>query len=141
MRILAIDLGDVRTGLAICDKNEMLASPLMVITERGRERLAEQIADIAQREGAGQLVLGHPINMNGSLGPRSELVRYFAALLATKTALPIELIDERSTTLSAHQILNTTNVRGQKRKQTVDAVAAVLILESYMQRRKNMGQG
>ena len=88
---------------------------------------------------AEQLVLGHPINMNGSLGPRSQLVRDFAELLATKTELPIDLVDERATTVRAHQILSTTNVRGQKRKQTADAVAAVLILETYMQRRKNAG--
>jgi putative Holliday junction resolvase len=139
MRILAIDLGDVRTGLAICDKGEMLASPIGVITERSRERLADTIVQIAKEEGAEQLVLGHPINMNGSLGPRSQLVRDFAELLATKTELPIDLVDERATTVRAHQILSTTNVRGQKRKQTADAVAAVLILETYMQRRKNAG--
>ena len=137
MRILSIDLGDVRTGLAICDPGEMLASPLRVITQRNRDKLADEIAAIAVAEGAGIIVLGHPINMNGTLGTRSELVQAFAALLAGHTDLPIELCDERATTVSAHQILNTTDVRGKKRGAVVDAVAAVLILETYLGKRKS----
>jgi putative Holliday junction resolvase len=136
MIILSVDYGDARTGLAVCDGGERLASPAGVIAERSRERLAAQIAEKAAQLGAGEIVLGHPINMNGTLGPRSEMVRAFAALLKTAAGLPVVLWDERRTTVSAIGILNETDVRGKKRKAVVDAVAAVLILENYLAYRR-----
>lgn len=137
MRILSVDLGDVRTGLAICDPSETIASPLKVITQRNRDKLLEEISAEAAAHKAGIIVVGHPINMNGTLGPRSELAAEFAGLLRESTGLEVELCDERATTVSAHQILNAADVRGKKRKATVDAVAAVLILETFMLKRKN----
>ena len=140
MIILAVDYGDVRTGLAVCDKSELLASPVTVITERNRARLAAHILAQAKALGAGEIVLGNPLNMNGTAGPRSELAHELAQTLREQSGLPVVLWDERSTTVSAIGILNQTDVRGKKRKAVIDAVAAVLILESYLAYRKNHAQ-
>lgn len=137
MKILAIDLGDARTGLAICDQMEMLASPLEVVTLHNRDKLAVYIADAAKNQRAELVVMGHPINMNGTLGVRSEVVKEFAQKLQPLLEVPLVLWDERSTTVSATQILNETNVRGAKRKAVIDAVAAVIILENYLAYRRN----
>jgi putative Holliday junction resolvase len=137
MIILSVDYGDARTGLACCDAAEMLASPVGVIAEHNRDRLIARVAEKARELGAGAIVVGHPVNMNGTLGPRSELARQFAQQLGQHSGLPVSLWDERSTTVSAHGILNVTDVRGKKRRAVIDAVAAVLILEGYLAFRKN----
>ncbi|MEG1849444.1 MAG: Holliday junction resolvase RuvX [Oscillospiraceae bacterium] len=137
MKILAVDYGDARTGLACCDEGERLASPVEVLTEYNRDRLADRITARAVELGVGEIVLGHPVNMNGTLGPRSELAREFSALLEQRSGLPVTLWDERRTTVSAANILNTADVRGKKRKAVIDAVAATLILEGYLAYRKN----
>ncbi len=136
MVILSVDYGDVRTGVAVCDKFEMLASPVCVITERNAEILADKIKDIAAERKAQKIVLGLPKNMDGTEGFRAERCKEFSGLLNEKTGLPVVLQDERLTTVSAHNILNETNTRGQKRKAVVDAVSAVLILEDYIQKNK-----
>ena len=136
MVILAVDYGDARTGLAVCDKSELLASPLCVIAEKNAAVLAEKIAAAAEETKAEAIVLGLPKNMDGTEGFRAEACRAFAETLAAATGLPVTLRDERLTTVSAHGILNATDTRGKKRKQTVDAVAAVLILEEYLRYRK-----
>lgn len=137
MIILAVDYGDARTGLAVCDKGELLASPVAVITEHNRERLAAKILEQAAALRAEEIVVGNPLNMNGSAGPRSALAQQLAQTLHEQSGLPVTLWDERSTTVSAIGILNQTDVRGKKRKAVIDAVAAVLILESYLAYRKN----
>ncbi len=137
MVILSVDYGDVRTGVAVCDKNELLASPVGVITERRAERLAEKIASLAAQYGAERIVLGLPKNMDGTEGFRAQACREFAALLESEAGLPVVLRDERLTTVSAHNYLNATDTRGKKRKETVDAVSAVIILEDYLAYRKN----
>lgn len=137
MIILAVDYGDARTGLAVCDKGERLASPVAVITEYNRERLAAKILEQAAALHAEEIVVGNPLNMNGSAGPRSALAQQLAEMLREQSGLPVTLWDERSTTVSAIGILNQTDVRGKKRKAVIDAVAAVLILESYLAYRKN----
>ena len=136
MVILSVDYGDVRTGVAVCDKFEMLASPVGVITERNAEILADKIKDIAAEKKAQKIVMGLPKNMDGTEGFRSERCKEFSELLKEKTGLPVVLQDERLATVSAHNILNETNTRGQKRKAVVDAVSAVLILEDYIQKNK-----
>lgn len=136
MIIMAVDYGDVRTGLAVCDKNEILASPVAVITESDRERLIEKIIDYARERRAEAFVVGLPKNMDGSEGFRAEACREFAGMLAEKSGLEIQMYDERLTTVSAHNALNATNTRGKKRKAVVDAVSAVMILEDYMSFRK-----
>lgn len=135
--ILAVDYGDVRTGLAVCDPLEMLASPVGVLHQTNAEKLCEEIAEIAAERKAERIVLGLPKNMDGTEGFRAESCREFSRLLAQKTGLSVELQDERLTTVSAHQALNMTNTRGKKRKAVVDAVSAVIILEDYLRRTKN----
>ena len=138
MIILGVDFGDARTGLAICDKGEMLASPIGVISEHDFDRCMEKVADAAKEHRAQMIVVGFPKNMNGTIGERAELCRLFADGLQKLTNLPVELWDERCATVSAHSYLNVTNTRGKKRKAVVDAVAATIILESYLGYRKNV---
>ncbi|MCD8220021.1 MAG: Holliday junction resolvase RuvX [Ruminococcus sp.] len=137
MIIMAVDFGDARTGLAVCDKSELLASPAGVITERNFERCMEKVAAAAKENGAEMLVVGYPKNMNGTIGARAELCQKFADGLQKLANLPVVLWDERCTTVSAHAYLNATNTRGKKRKAVVDAIAATIILESYLGYRKN----
>lgn len=137
MKILSIDYGDARTGIAVCDKDELLASPVAVISEYNRDKLIARILEHVRELRAEEIVVGNPLNMNGSAGPRSALAQQLAADLQTQSGLPVTLWDERSTTVSAIGILNQTDVRGKKRKAVIDAVAAVLILESYLAFRKN----
>ena len=140
MKIMGIDFGDSRTGLALCDKSEFLASPLCVIQEKDFEICAKKVAEQAKEQKAEFLVIGYPKNMNNTIGERAEKCQAFAELLHQLTGLDYALWDERCTTVSAHQYLNTTNTRGKKRKAVVDAVAAVIILESYLGYRKNQGR-
>lgn len=140
MKIMAVDLGDARTGLALCDQSELLASPLTVIHEKGMKALLHKIAQAAADSGAGQIVVGHPRNMDGTAGDRAQKCEEFARRLGKIAGIPVELWDERNTTVSAHGYLNETDVRGQKRKDIVDAVAATIILESYLRYRKNQGK-
>lgn len=138
MKILAVDYGDTRTGIAVSDRTEFLATPVATITERNAQRLAQKVADAVKEQGAELIVVGLPINMNGTKGPRAEKCEAFAQMLRELVECPVEMWDERSTTVTAHNILNTTNVRGKARKAVVDTVAATIILESYLEyRRKN----
>lgn len=134
---MSVDYGDVRTGVAVCDKNEMLASPVKVITETDRDVLSDDIANEAVRLKAEMIVVGLPKNMDGSEGFRAEACREFASLIEEKTGIDVALYDERLTTISAHNALNVTNTRGKKRKSVIDAVSAVMILEDYMSYRRN----
>ena len=136
MIILAVDLGKVRTGIAVCDKNEILASPLTVIRQTNLEQLADEIAALAQAQRAEALALGHPLNMDGSAGESAQRAEHFAELLRARTGLPVALCDERGTTVTAHRYLNDTDTRGKKRKAVVDAVAAVIILQDYLEYRR-----
>lgn len=137
MRILAVDLGKARTGLAVCDEGERLASPAGVIQEYNREKLAAAVAEKAKSCGVGEIVVGLPRNMDGSEGESAQNARFFAEQLHLLTKLPVALQDERGTTITAHGYLNETDTRGKKRKAVVDAVAATIILEDYLMRRRN----
>jgi putative Holliday junction resolvase len=141
MKIMAVDFGDSRTGLACCDKSEMLASPAGVISEKNFEECIKKTAQAAIDNKADIIVVGHPKNMNGTLGERAQKCQDFAQKLKELANKPVELWDERCTTVTAHNYLNDTNTRGKKRKAVVDAVAATIILESYMGYRKNSGKG
>jgi putative Holliday junction resolvase len=132
MIIMSVDYGDVRTGIAICDKMQIIASPVCVITEKDRERLIDKINEIAIERKAERICVGVPQNMDGSYGFRSDACRELGKLLEEKTGLTVAFQNERLTTVSAHNILNAVDVRGKKRKAVVDAVSAVLILEDYM---------
>lgn len=139
MRILAVDLGKARTGLAVCDEGERLASPVGVIQEYNREKLAAAVAEKAKAHGVGAIVVGLPRNMDGSEGESAQGARLFAEQLRELTELPVVMQDERGTTVTAHGYLNETDTRGKKRKAVVDAVAATIILEDYLMRRRNGG--
>lgn len=132
MVIVSVDYGDTRTGIAACDKLGMLASPVCVITEKNREKLIEKISEIAKEKKAERFCVGMPRNMDGSYGFRSDACKEFGEALQSATGIPVVFRDERLTTVSAHGILSANDVRGKKRKDIVDAVSAVLILEEYL---------
>ena len=135
MKILAVDYGDARTGIAISDLLCSIVGSTTVIHSRNPEKTLDAICQLVQENGVGEIVMGLPRNMNGTEGPRAELCREFAQRLEEKTGLKVALWDERRTTVEAHNILNDHNYHGKKRKNTVDAVAASLILEGYLTRR------
>lgn len=137
MRILAVDLGLVRTGLAVCDAGEVLASPLYCIQEGNPEKVPAKVMEAALAEKVEMIVVGHPKNMDGSCGESAKRAERFAQLLREMTDLPIELWDERMTTMSAIGFLNETDVRGKKRKEVIDAVSASIILQNFLDHRKS----
>ena len=137
MKILAVDLGKARTGLAICDEGELLASPLAVVQEHSLDRLCQAIAEAARAQNAKLLVVGLPRNMDGSEGESAQNARAFGARLERESGIPVAFCDERGTTITAHNYLNATDTRGKRRKAVVDAVAATIILENYLMYRKN----
>ncbi len=139
MKIFAVDLGLARTGLAVSDPREMLASPVGTLEEYNPERLVQRVAAIAAEQGAELLVVGHPRNMDGSRGESARRAEAFAQTLGEATGLPVELWDERMTTVSAIGYLNQTDVRGKKRKQVVDTVAATIILQDFLDSRRLRG--
>ena len=124
MRVLAIDYGDARTGIAVSDLTGSIVGRTEVIHSRNAQKTAEAIRALAAETGAQALVMGFPRNMDGSEGPRAALYREFAALVEQVCAMPVTLWDERRTTVEAHQILSDCNYHGKKRKNTVDADAA-----------------
>ncbi len=133
MKIMGIDYGDARTGVAISDLLCSIVGSTAVIPSRNTEKAIADIVRLVQENGVGEIVVGLPKNMNGTEGPRAELCREFAAKLEQATGVKVVLWDERRTTVEAHNILSMHNYHGQKRKNTVDAVAASLILEGYLQ--------
>lgn len=137
MIILSVDFGDARTGIAVCDKFEMLASPVCVVSEKDFQECIKKVSEIAIENRAEQIVVGYPKNMNGTIGERAEKCQLFADRLKELSGIPVVLWDERCTTVTAHNYLNITNTRGKKRKSVVDAVAATIIFESYLAFRKN----
>ena len=136
MRVLAVDYGDARTGIAVSDLLCSIVGSTTVIHSRNQEKTIEQIKAIVKEKEVTELVVGLPRNMDGSEGPRAQLCREFAQKLEQKLGLPLTMWDERRTTVEAHQILSDHNYHGKKRKNTVDAVAASLILEGYLGFRK-----
>jgi len=136
MKIMAVDYGDARTGIAISDALGMLTGFTTVIHAYTPEKVASAIKDLILEHRVEEVVMGYPKNMDGSEGPRAALYKEFAARLEETTGIQPVLWDERRTTVDAHRILSQNNVRGKKRKNTVDAVAPSLILEAYLSFRK-----
>lgn len=136
MRVMGVDYGDARTGVAISDLLCSIVGTTTVIHSRNAEKTITQLCQLVEREGVGEIVVGLPKNMDGTEGARAELCRQFAAQLEEASGVPVALWDERRTTVEAHNILSQHNYHGQKRKNTVDAVAAGLILEGYLAFRK-----
>ena len=137
MIIMSVDLGKARTGIAVSDKGEGFAFPKTVINEYNTEKLVTKISEWAKQLCAEEIVVGLPKNMDGTLGWRAEECSEIAEKIKAATSLPVVLWDERCTTVSAHTALNFTDTRGKKRKEVVDAVAAVIILEDYLAYKKN----
>lgn len=131
-KIMGIDYGDARTGVAISDLMCSIVGSTCVVPSRNREKAVADIVKLAKDNMVGEIVVGLPRNMDGSEGPRAELCREFGKILGEATGLPVQMWDERRTTVEAHNILSQHNYHGKKRKNTVDAVAASLILEGYL---------
>lgn len=136
MKIMSIDYGDVRTGVAISDIRGILASPLCVIKESYQPKLVDKIIELIIENKAEKIVIGLPRNMDGTYGYRCDECKSLGEAIAEKSDVKIVFEDERLTTVMAHNILSDNNVRGAKRKQTVDAVSAVMILQSYLDKNK-----
>lgn len=136
MRIMGIDYGDARTGVAISDLLCSIVGSTYVVPSRNTEKAIADIVRLTKENQVGQIVVGLPRNMDGTEGPRAELCRAFAEQLRQAAGLPVAMWDERRTTVEAHNILSQHNYHGKKRKETVDAVAASLILEGYLAYRK-----
>jgi len=141
MRIMAIDYGDVRTGIAVSDETATLTGEAWVIREKNHLTVARSIADEAAARSVSAIVVGYPKNMDGSIGPRAEKSERLVESLRGLCDIEVVLWDERLTTMSAHQILTDTGRHGKARKNTIDAVAASLILEGYLQSLRTRGQG
>ena len=137
MVIMSVDLGKSRTGIAVCDKTEFLASPYTVIFEKSPNKLPEKVAQAAKEVKAELIVVGLPKNMDGSEGESAQNARDIAKKIQDLTGLETVMQDERGTTITAHNFLNTTNTRGKKRKNVVDEVAATIILQDFLDKRKN----
>ncbi len=136
-KILGVDLGDARTGLAVSDSLGFLASPVGTIYSTYIVETAKKVAAAAKEHNVTKIVLGLPVNMNGTEGPRAEKIREFAKLLEKELeGITIEFFDERMSTMAAHQILNMTDTRGKKRKEVVDTLSAQIILQNYMDSHK-----
>ncbi len=135
-KIMGIDYGDARTGVAVSDLLCSIVGSTCVVPSRNREKALADIVKLARDNGVGEIVVGLPKNMDGTEGVRAELCREFAEILREATGLPVAMWDERRTTVEAHNILSQHNYHGKKRKNTVDAVAASLILEGYLAYRK-----
>ena len=137
MKIMAIDYGDARTGVALSDLTCSIVGAVTVIHSRKEETVLDELERLVKEHEVGEVVMGFPRNMDGSEGPRAALYRDFAAKLSERLGMEVKLWDERRTTVEAHNILSAHNYHGKKRKNTVDAVAAGLILEGYLAFRKN----
>ncbi len=138
MIIFGIDYGDVRTGISVCDKNETFASPVSSIIQRNRDKLIDEIITLIKEYSVDLLVIGLPKNMDSSIGERARKCIEFADLLTEKSGIPHIMRDERLSTVSAHLALNYTDTRGKKRKSAVDQVSAVIILQDYLDYKRNL---
>ncbi len=137
MLIMSVDLGKVRTGIALSDNSESFAFPKTVITEPNPQKLIDKICDCAKEYSAELIVVGLPRNMDGSEGSRAEECKAIAEQIQAESGIQTVMWDERCTTVSAHTALNYTDTKGKKRKNVIDAVAAVIILEDYLKFRQN----
>lgn len=138
-RVLGVDYGDRRTGLAISDASRFLAGGIGTVAEGGMRQTAVKVAAVAEEHDAKVIVIGMPKNMDGSEGASADKIRAFAELLRPLTAAEIVFFDERVTTMAAHRILNMTDTRGAKRKSVVDTLSAEIILQNYLDRAKHVG--
>ncbi len=132
MVIMSVDLGLARTGIALCDAMQTLAFPKTVIHEHNKQRLVEKVSALANESFAQRIVVGLPRNMDGTEGERAQTCREIADMIARHSGIEVVMRDERNSTVSAYTALNASDVRGKKRKDVVDAVAATIILQDYL---------
>ncbi len=132
MIIMSVDLGKARTGIAVCDPTMFLASPVDVISESYTPKLIEKIIETAKRLKAERIVVGLPLNMDGTQGDSAKNALDIASQIHNLSGIETVMYDERCSTVCAHTALNATDTRGKKRKAVVDAVAAVVILQNYL---------
>ena len=137
-KLLGVDFGDTRTGLAVSDPSRLLASGIGYISPGGIEKTADAVAELARKQKVVGIVVGLPVNMDGSEGARAARCRKFAFLLTERLDLPISMFDERMTTMTAARYLNETNTRGKKRKTVIDTLSAQIILQNCLDRLKYM---
>ena len=137
-RILGVDFGDVRTGLAVSDETRFLASGIGFIKPGGIVKTADKVAEVAAENKASAVIVGLPKNMDGSEGPRADVIKAFGAILSELTDIPIDYYDERMTTMVAYRFLGETGTYGKKRKETVDTLSAQIILQNYIDRERSM---
>ena len=137
-RIMSVDFGDTRTGLALSDISRYLASGIGYVSPGGIVKTADKVAEMAREQKASAVIVGLPKNMDGSEGFRADRAKEFTALLRERLDLPVAMFDERMTTMAASRFLNETNTRGAKRKTVVDTLSAQIILQNVLDRLKNM---
>ncbi len=137
MKIMSVDYGESRTGIAISDVTEFLASPVCIIKEKNTLKAIEKIAEQSKQLKAEMIVIGNPVNMDGTRGERSEKCCFVAQEVAKLVDIPVKMWDERSTTKTALNMLSENGTYGKKRKEVLDAVAATVILDNFMAYRKN----
>ena len=137
MKIMAVDYGDTRTGLAVCDPSELLASPVDQLEEKSMAKVVAKVAEASKQHNVGMIVVGLPLNMDGTEGARAKKSRKMAGQLEAAVEVPVKMWDERRTTVSAAAMLSDCGTFGKKRKAVLDAVSAAVILESYLAWRKN----
>lgn len=137
-KYLGVDYGDKRTGLAECDISGLIAGGIGTISEGGMRKTAQRVSEEAEKRSCKKIIIGLPKNMDGSEGPRADVIKAFGALLAELTAIPIDYYDERMTTMVAYRFLGETGTYGKKRKETVDTLSAQIILQNYIDRERAM---
>lgn len=131
-RVIGVDFGDTRTGLAVSDASGFLAGGLCTLKANGMQNLANKITRYCDEYNAVKIVIGCPFNMDGTLGPRAEKAERFAEILRETSGREVELFDERLTTVSAAEYLNATDTRGKKRKSVIDTLSAQIILQDWL---------
>jgi putative holliday junction resolvase len=132
LRVLAVDPGSKRVGLAVSDPTETIAQPLTTVPAEPADTLADRLAEVARKQDAGRIVVGLPRRLDGSLGPESKSARKLAAALRSASKLPVELVDERLTTAAAERSLLAVGMRRERRRANIDRVAAALLLQSHL---------
>ena len=136
-KYIGVDYGDKRTGLAECDISGLIAGGIGTISEGGMKKTAQRVAEEAEKRACKKIVIGLPKNMDGSEGPRADVIKAFGALLGEITSIPIDYYDERMTTMVAYRFLGETGTYGKKRKNAVDTLSAEIILQDYIDRERN----
>ena len=134
--MLGVDFGDARIGLSVCDELEILATPLCTVKSESMRKNIDKVAEIAKRESVQKIVLGLPLNMDGTEGVRASKTRSFGNVLQKVSGVPVEYFDERLSSVEAEEIMETVQLKKSKRKNVIDRIAAQIILQSYMDANK-----